>query len=51
MVSPGFISAMYAPMLAWLPECGCTFTASAPNSSFARAMASSSTLSTTSQPP
>ena len=37
-------------MLACAPECGWTLTCSAPNSSLARAMARSSTTSTTSQP-
>jgi hypothetical protein len=50
-VSPGFSSAMNAAALAWLPACGCTLAKSAPNSRFARSMASCSTTSTFSQPP
>ena len=38
-------------MLALAPECGWTFACSAPKSALARAIASSSTSSTTSQPP
>ncbi|MGX1365972.1 hypothetical protein RKD19_001331 [Streptomyces canus] len=40
-----------AAALAWAPECGWTFAASAPKSSFTRAMANRSTTSTCSQPP
>jgi hypothetical protein len=50
-VSPGFRNAWNTAKLADAPECGCTFACSAPNSSFARSMASCSTRSTTSQPP
>ncbi len=50
-VSPGFSRVKYTAMLAWEPECGWTFTCSAANSSLARAMASSSAMSTISQPP
>ena len=42
---------MYTAMFACDPECGCTLACSAPKSSLARAMASSSATSTTSQPP
>ena len=38
-------------MLAVAPECGCTFTHSQEKSFLARSRASSSTSSTTSQPP
>ena len=41
----------YAARLALAPECGCTLACSAPKSSFARSMASTSTSSTYSQPP
>ena len=44
-------SVKYTAMLACAPECGWTLACSAPNSSLARAMAKSSTTSTTSQPP
>jgi hypothetical protein len=38
-------------MLAWEPEWGWTLACSAPKSCLARSMASSSTMSTNSQPP
>ncbi len=49
--SPGLSSVKYTAMFAWEPEWGCTLTCSAPKSSRARLMASSSAMSTISQPP
>ena len=43
--------AAYTAMFVCDPACGCTFACSAPNSSFARSIASCSISSTTSQPP
>src|SRR5712675_1832766 len=50
-VSPGFSVAMYTATFADVPECACTLACSAPNSSFARSIASCSTLSAYSHPP
>ena len=50
-VSPGTVNAAYAAMLALAPEWGWTFACSAANRSLARAMPSSSALSTSAQPP
>ena len=45
------MQAKKAAWFAWEPEWGWTFAWSAPNSAFARSIASDSTLSTFSQPP
>ena len=50
-VSPGCSTEKYTAMLAELPQCGCTFTWSAPNSFLARSMAIFSATSTHSHPP
>ena len=39
IVSPGLISAVNTPWLAWLPELGCTLAKPQPNSSLARSIA------------
>ena len=49
--SPGVSSAWYTAVLACAPACGWTFACSAPNSDFARSIASCSMMSTYSQPP
>ena len=50
-VSPGWSSARNTAWFIWLPELGWTLAKLAPNSFFARSIASVSAISTNSQPP